>query len=94
MWVTIFWVVIGLICLYLSGRHLDWSHHKFPSLQFEGEVAAVSGKKTGMKEFANEINKFVDNLNVENKRNHRFQSLGYFAAFLAALASFVVTLIE
>ena len=88
---VIFWGVISLLYLTLAILQFKWSRDTFPLPEFKGKLAEIMGIPTGMSEFADDMNKFIDHFNNHNRKINRTQTLGYSLAFLAALFSTIIT---
>ena len=93
MWLTIFWGIIWLIFLTLVIKHFRWSRHKFLPLPKRPTVAKIMAVPLNIRETVEDINDFIDRLNGHNKKMNMAQFWGYLAAFLAALSSFIVSLV-
>ena len=89
----IFWGIISLIYLTLLIRHLKWSRYEFSPLPKRPTVAKIMGVPLNIAETAEDINAFVDSLNKHNKKMNVAQFFGYLAAFVAAFASFITSLV-
>jgi len=90
---TIFWGIISLIFLTLAILHSIWSLHKFSPLRSKGKVGKIMGLPLGINEAVEDINDFINRFNKHSKRMNIAQFWGYLAAFGAALASFILSLL-
>lgn len=91
-WQTIFWCVLSAMYLTLWITHVVLSGKTFAQLPNRHGIAKISGVSTGMAEIREDINEFVDSLNVYNKRMGMTQFWGYLAAFVAALFGVIASL--
>lgn len=91
-WQTIFWGSIWVTYLILMIRHIKWSRHEFSPLPKRPTVAKINTVPLNIRETVEDINTFIANLNKHYKRMNRAQFGGYLAAFIAAFASFVISL--
>jgi len=91
-WQTIFWCVLSAMYLTLWIMHVVLSRKTFNQLPKRIVIGKISGVSTGMSEIREDINEFIDNLNVYNKRMGMTQFWGYLAAFIAALFGVIASL--
>ena len=61
-----------------------------PSFENKGQVSKINGLSIGNKEFVNDFNNYIDNLNKSNKFQNLMNAIGYSVAFLTALFSFIL----
>jgi hypothetical protein len=90
-WQTIFWCILAAIYLTLWITHVVLSRRTFTQLPKRIVIGKIMTVSTGMSETREDINKFIDNLNVYNKRMGMTQFWGYLAAFIAALFGVVAS---
>lgn len=83
IWLIFFVIFLGLALFHCFQTKILVPHH-----QNKGQVAKISGISTGHKEFVDDFNLFVDELNASNKKMNILAAVGYFAAALTALVSF------
>jgi len=95
MVLTVFWGIISLLFLYLMIYQHKWHGKEFKPLEYPESVAKrISGVSTGAAEVKAWANAFTKSLNDYNKKISKAQIIGYGAAFLAALSSFTVSIIN
>ena len=90
---TIFWGIISLLFLTLMIFQWKWSRYKFSPLPKRPTIAKISGVPLNIAETVGDINAFISLFNKHNKNMNMAQFFGYLAAFSAALASFVTSLV-
>ncbi|MBN2463044.1 MAG: hypothetical protein JXB43_05530 [Dehalococcoidia bacterium] len=91
-WQTIFWCVLSAMYLALWVTHVVLSRKTFNQLPKRPMIAEIEGVSTGVPDTRQDINEFIDNLNVYNKRMGMTQFWGYLAAFIAALFGVIASL--
>ena len=93
---SIIWSLFFLLFAGLGIFHSIESHKSLPSveLKFEGPVAGkISGVSTGIgaiKKFANDLKKYIQELNKSTQKQNLITALGYSAAALTALFSMFI----
>ena len=88
----IFWAIITLTHFFLMIRHFIWSRDTYPSLPKRPTIAKISGVPLSIPETIQDINDFVDRLNKHTRKVNIAQCWGYLAAFIVALAAFILSL--
>lgn len=77
--------------IFLSVFHFCQSTKKIKKLKNVGDVASINGLKIGIKEFAEQFNDYINNLNKDNKKINIITALGYLAAAFASLFSYFIS---
>jgi hypothetical protein len=86
------WIIFSLIFLILSVFHLYISRKTFPQLPRYSGIGKINGVKLGIKEFVDELNERITDMNKVNRWINIVASIGYFAAFLTSVYSYILTL--
>lgn len=89
---SLVWIVLTLSFLYMAWKEKKKAENNLESLEkfqsFSGVTAIIAGIN-----FKEIIEVFKDELNGTNKESHSIASASYFWAAIAALASFVLSLL-
>lgn len=73
---------------FINYRQQHLTHIQRPS----GIVGKINGVSTGVVEFADKVNGFVDDLNNTHKKANLVTTIGYALSFLATLISLIILL--
>ncbi len=95
MGLIVFWGIISSLYLSLTIYQCKWYGKEFKPPEYPKDLAAkVNNISTGAAEVKDWANTFTKSLNDYNKKISKVQIIGYGAACIAALFSFIVSIIN